>query len=212
MVILPAVCHRKCPTTAWISCATCRASSKRSPAPSCGWTRGRRRSSCSTGETRTSTTTYPGSRRTTPWASHPLFFFCHHQVKSLLCGWKANVCVLFLVLLSWKALMRDLEEKEKELNKLKTKADGLLNNNHPASDKIQVRRFSFFLMFAFHHRQVVQCVRCSSIGLHGHFADTVELAAPNHQVHPRSLEGKCCLQPGKCCSGCRLSKKRHSHV
>lgn len=35
--------------------------------------------------------------------------------------------------------MRDLEEKEKELNKLKVKADGLLNNNHPASDKIQVR-------------------------------------------------------------------------
>ncbi|GAA6234013.1 desmoplakin isoform X2 [Lates japonicus] len=38
---------------------------------------------------------------------------------------------------SYSRLMRDLEEKEKELNKLKVKADGLLNNNHPASDKIE---------------------------------------------------------------------------
>uniref|UniRef100_A0A8D3EA80 Desmoplakin a n=1 Tax=Scophthalmus maximus TaxID=52904 RepID=A0A8D3EA80_SCOMX len=37
---------------------------------------------------------------------------------------------------SYSRLMRDLEEKEKELNKLKVKADGLLTNNHPASDKI----------------------------------------------------------------------------
>ncbi|XP_063741836.1 desmoplakin-A-like isoform X2 [Eleginops maclovinus] len=37
---------------------------------------------------------------------------------------------------SYSGLMRDLEEKEKELNKLKMKADGLLNNDHPASDKI----------------------------------------------------------------------------
>lgn len=64
----------------------------------------------------------------------------------------------FLLVLTSKALMRDLEEKEKELNKLKTKADGLLNNNHPAADKIQVRQFSFFLMFTSHHRQVMQCV------------------------------------------------------
>ncbi|KAF7668464.1 hypothetical protein LDENG_00008080 [Lucifuga dentata] len=38
---------------------------------------------------------------------------------------------------SYSRLMRDLEEKEKELNKLKVKADSLLNNNHPASDKIE---------------------------------------------------------------------------
>ncbi|XP_053186180.1 desmoplakin-A isoform X2 [Scomber japonicus] len=37
---------------------------------------------------------------------------------------------------SYSRLMRDLEEKEKELNKLKVKADGLVNNNHSASDKI----------------------------------------------------------------------------
>lgn len=36
-------------------------------------------------------------------------------------------------------LMRDLEEKEKDLNKLKSKVDLLLKNKHPASDKIQVR-------------------------------------------------------------------------
>ncbi|KAM4605441.1 desmoplakin-A isoform 2-T2 [Polymixia lowei] len=38
---------------------------------------------------------------------------------------------------SYSKLMRDLEEKEKELNKLKVKVDGLLNMNHPASDKIE---------------------------------------------------------------------------
>ncbi|KAM6918613.1 LOW QUALITY PROTEIN: desmoplakin-A-like [Xenentodon cancila] len=37
----------------------------------------------------------------------------------------------------YSRLMRDLEEKEMELNKLKLKADGLVNNNHPASDKIE---------------------------------------------------------------------------
>ncbi|XP_035027450.2 desmoplakin isoform X2 [Hippoglossus stenolepis] len=38
---------------------------------------------------------------------------------------------------SYSRLMRDLEVKEKELNKLKVKADGLLSNNHPAADKIE---------------------------------------------------------------------------
>ncbi|XP_051768745.1 desmoplakin-A isoform X2 [Ctenopharyngodon idella] len=37
---------------------------------------------------------------------------------------------------SYSKLMSDLEEKEKELNKLKTKVDTLLKNQHPASDKI----------------------------------------------------------------------------
>lgn len=36
--------------------------------------------------------------------------------------------------------MSDLEEKEKELNKLKAKVDNLLKNQHPASDKIDVRK------------------------------------------------------------------------
>ncbi|CAL9688640.1 unnamed protein product [Knipowitschia caucasica] len=38
---------------------------------------------------------------------------------------------------SYSRLMRDLEEKEKDLNKLKVKADGLLTSNHPAADKIE---------------------------------------------------------------------------
>ncbi|TRY94267.1 hypothetical protein DNTS_007112 [Danionella cerebrum] len=38
---------------------------------------------------------------------------------------------------SYSRLMSDLEEKEKELNKLKTKVDNLLKNQHPASDKIE---------------------------------------------------------------------------
>ncbi|XP_062260015.1 desmoplakin-A-like isoform X1 [Platichthys flesus] len=38
---------------------------------------------------------------------------------------------------SYSRLMRDLEVKEKDLNKLKVKADGLLSNNHPAVDKIE---------------------------------------------------------------------------
>ncbi|CAB1428780.1 unnamed protein product [Pleuronectes platessa] len=38
---------------------------------------------------------------------------------------------------SYSRLMRDLEVKEKELNKLKVKADGLLSSNHPAVDKIE---------------------------------------------------------------------------
>ncbi|XP_061878669.1 desmoplakin-B-like [Entelurus aequoreus] len=38
---------------------------------------------------------------------------------------------------SYSRLMKDLEEKEKELNKLKVKSDGLLSNNHAASDKIE---------------------------------------------------------------------------
>ncbi|XP_028987343.1 desmoplakin-A-like isoform X2 [Betta splendens] len=38
---------------------------------------------------------------------------------------------------SYSRLMRDLEEKEKELNKLKAKVEGQLSSNHPASDKIE---------------------------------------------------------------------------
>uniref|UniRef100_A0A673CWJ5 Desmoplakin a n=1 Tax=Sphaeramia orbicularis TaxID=375764 RepID=A0A673CWJ5_9TELE len=38
---------------------------------------------------------------------------------------------------NYSRLMRDLEEKEKDLNKLKVKSDGLLASSHPASDKIE---------------------------------------------------------------------------
>ncbi|KAM6962578.1 desmoplakin-B [Aplochiton taeniatus] len=38
---------------------------------------------------------------------------------------------------SYSKLMSALEEKEKDLNKVKVKVDALLKNNHPASDKIE---------------------------------------------------------------------------
>ncbi|XP_072535471.1 desmoplakin-B isoform X2 [Salminus brasiliensis] len=38
---------------------------------------------------------------------------------------------------SYSKLMSELEEKEKDLNKLKLRVDSLLTNNHPASDKIE---------------------------------------------------------------------------
>uniref|UniRef100_A0A3Q3GJ64 Desmoplakin n=1 Tax=Kryptolebias marmoratus TaxID=37003 RepID=A0A3Q3GJ64_KRYMA len=41
---------------------------------------------------------------------------------------------------SYSKLMSNLEEKEKDLNKLRTKVDTLLKNNHPASDKIEAYR------------------------------------------------------------------------
>lgn len=47
--------------------------------------------------------------------------------------------LLRLVLLMKQKLMRDLEVKEKDLNKLKAKTDALLKANHPASDKIEVK-------------------------------------------------------------------------
>lgn len=99
-----------------------------------------------TGETRTLTSIYPGSRRATLYdrlfLSSALKVFLYLQIN--LCHVVRKLTLrLPCVPPSRQALMRDLEEKEKELNKLKIKADGLLNNNHPASDKIQVR-FSFF--------------------------------------------------------------------
>lgn len=46
---------------------------------------------------------------------------------------------MFALLPPEQKLMSDLEVKEKDLNKLKAKADALLKTNHPASDKIEVR-------------------------------------------------------------------------
>lgn len=47
-------------------------------------------------------------------------------------------CLRFGVFLLEQKLMSDLEVKEKDLNKLKTKGDALLKSHHPASDKIEV--------------------------------------------------------------------------
>lgn len=80
-------------------------------------------------------------------------------------------------------LMRDLETKERELNKLKAKADGLLKANHPASDKIEVNSGPDLLKplaaTPFEYRRFF----CPCTGLQGHSADAVELAAADHQVH-----------------------------
>ncbi len=90
------------------------------------------------------------------------------------------------ILFSWQRMMRDLEEKEKELNKLKVKADGLLSNNHPASDKIQVRILLFCCCFfpvinsKFSGSVLMSLCVCVPPGLHGHLADPVELASPDH--------------------------------
>ena len=50
-----------------------------------------------------------------------------------------QLCLNVLLSYSKQKLMSALEEKEKHLNKLKTKVDSLLKNGHPASDKIIVR-------------------------------------------------------------------------
>lgn len=98
------------------------------------------------------------------------------------------------VLMSQQGLMRDLEEKEKELNKLKLKADGLLNSNHPASDKIQVKYFVFVVVISEKRSALLALlILCAPPGLHGHLTDAVELAPPDHQVHPCSSEGERCL-------------------
>lgn len=103
------------------------------------------------------------------------------------------------VLMSQQGLMRDLEEKEKELNKLKLKADGLLNNNHPASDKIQVKYLVFVVIIRDKRSAcLARLILCAPPGLHGHLTDAVELAPPDHQVHPCSSKGECCLQPSWC--------------
>lgn len=94
--------------------------------------------------------------------------------------------------------MRDLEEKEKELNKLKTKAEVLLSNNHPASDKIEVWLcFCIFNISRLFTGFVLRNI-CLATGLYGHFTDPVELASPDHKVHRQPFEGECCLQPSKC--------------
>lgn len=78
--------------------------------------------------------------------------------------------------------MSDLEVKEKDLNKLKAKANMLLKNNHPASDKIEVGEL----------KQLASKIITGSLsviffsvlpGLQGHSADPVELAAADYQVY-----------------------------
>ncbi|KAJ0032595.1 hypothetical protein NQD34_002676 [Periophthalmus magnuspinnatus] len=62
---------------------------------------------------------------------------------------------------SYSKLMSALEEKEKDLNKLKTKGDVLLKNNHPASDKIEAYRDTLQTQWSW----LLQITKCIDIHL-----------------------------------------------
>lgn len=60
--------------------------------------------------------------------------------------------------------MSALEIKEKDLNKLKTKVDTLLNNNHPASDKIEVwTDVSMYVSMETSQISLHPCINCGSL-------------------------------------------------
>ncbi|KAM7387759.1 hypothetical protein PAMP_023977 [Pampus punctatissimus] len=58
---------------------------------------------------------------------------------------------------SYSKLMSALEDKEKDLNKLKTKVDSLLKNNHPASDKIEAYKDTLQTQWSW-LLQVTKCI------------------------------------------------------
>ncbi|XP_056893780.1 desmoplakin-A isoform X3 [Takifugu flavidus] len=62
---------------------------------------------------------------------------------------------------SYSKLMSDLEVKEKDLNKLKAKADILLKSNHPASDKIEAYRDTLQTQWSW----LLQITKCIDIHL-----------------------------------------------
>ncbi|KAK7889859.1 hypothetical protein WMY93_025419 [Mugilogobius chulae] len=62
---------------------------------------------------------------------------------------------------SYSKLMSALEEKEKDLNKLKTKGDMLLKNNHPASDKIEAYRDTLQTQWSW----LLQITKCIDVHL-----------------------------------------------
>ncbi|XP_040041127.2 desmoplakin-B isoform X2 [Gasterosteus aculeatus] len=62
---------------------------------------------------------------------------------------------------SYSKLMSALEEKEKDLNKLTTRVDNLLKNNHPASDKIQAYRDTLQTQWSW----LLQITKCIDVHL-----------------------------------------------
>ncbi|XP_036374572.1 desmoplakin-like isoform X2 [Megalops cyprinoides] len=62
---------------------------------------------------------------------------------------------------SYSKLMRDLEEKEKQLNKLNLKIDNLLKNNHPASDKIEAYKDTLQTQWSW----LLQITKCIDVHL-----------------------------------------------
>ncbi|XP_018526376.1 LOW QUALITY PROTEIN: desmoplakin-like [Lates calcarifer] len=62
---------------------------------------------------------------------------------------------------SYSKLMSALEDKEKDLNKLKSKVDSLLQNNHPASDKIEAYKDTLQTQWSW----LLQITKCIDIHL-----------------------------------------------
>ncbi|XP_034387213.1 desmoplakin-like isoform X1 [Cyclopterus lumpus] len=62
---------------------------------------------------------------------------------------------------SYSKLMSALEDKEKDLNKLKTRVDTLLKNNHPASDKIEAYKDTLQTQWSW----LLQITKCIDIHL-----------------------------------------------
>ncbi|XP_074492381.1 uncharacterized protein LOC141768198 isoform X4 [Sebastes fasciatus] len=62
---------------------------------------------------------------------------------------------------SYSKLMSALEEKEKDLNKLKARVDGLLKLNHPASDKIEAYRDTLQTQWSW----LLQITKCIDVHL-----------------------------------------------
>ncbi|XP_057697809.1 desmoplakin-B-like isoform X1 [Corythoichthys intestinalis] len=62
---------------------------------------------------------------------------------------------------SYSKLMSALEEKEKQLNKLKVRVDSLLKNNHPASDKIEAYRDTLQTQWSW----LLQITKCIDVHL-----------------------------------------------
>ncbi|XP_070688404.1 desmoplakin-A-like [Pempheris klunzingeri] len=62
---------------------------------------------------------------------------------------------------SYSKLMSTLEDKEKDLNKLKARVDNLLKNNHPASDKIEAYRDTLQTQWSW----LLQITKCIDVHL-----------------------------------------------
>ncbi|CAB1323987.1 unnamed protein product, partial [Coregonus sp. 'balchen'] len=71
--------------------------------------------------------------------SREIMWVNEREEEELVFDWGENNINLYIPKKqeSYSKLMSTLEEKEKDLNKLKFKVDSLLKNHHPASDKIE---------------------------------------------------------------------------
>ncbi|XP_028823637.1 desmoplakin-like [Denticeps clupeoides] len=71
--------------------------------------------------------------------SSEIMWVNEHEEEELVFDWSSKNIDKYIPLKqeSYSELMRKLELKEKDLNKLKLKVDALLKNGHPASDKIE---------------------------------------------------------------------------